>query len=259
MITTGKYRADGPFGCTHTCGNGLNGPTFNSHCAFDTEFINLKDENKECGPLKRGPLDYPIPVEHASGGLLDQKPMICGGYEFVCTKKLTTECYMLDMKEWTKFADLKKPRSGHSTVVISNDDAGERLWIVGGHDSNKLVTEYVYSDKTVKYGPDLPKEFFDMKWPYCMVQIENGSVIMIGHGHPVIFSGSEFVQLANELEYPREKSACAMFFSNKHGRNVIAVVGGIPSQTEEGDPGPRTGILDYSKTQAWDWHIGNLF
>ena len=145
---------------------------------------------------------------------------------------------------------------------------GERLWIIGGlsdragHVTKKGITEYVFPNKTVSFGPTLKKDTLDMTWTNCMLALDNGSVIILGHGFPVIFNpeNNSFKKLSKKLDDPREKSACAMFNSEKHGkRPVIAVIGGLGGvETTASNESSSTRVdfktyfLDYTTTHEWE-------
>ena len=238
-----------------------------------TEIINLQRTDNTCSKLR----GYQIPVTSASGGLLNGKPVICGGQS--AYKDTLNACYILENvhvvgllstwleRKWLSFVSMEKPRSGHSSVVI-NDKDGERLWIIGGlsdragHVTKKGITEYVFPNKTVSFGPILKKDALDMTWTNCMLALDNGSVIILGHGFPVIFNPEDksFKKLSKKLDDPREKSACAMFNSEKHEkRPVIAVIGGLggvevttPSNVSSSRVDFKTYFLDYTITHEWE-------
>ena len=87
--------------------------------------------------------ELPISLDGATGGLIGNTVIICGG----------DECYSLTSEKATLVTHMSVWRGGSAGIVI-NDTT---LWVTGGYiDFGVLApTEYVTMTKTVP-GPDLP-------------------------------------------------------------------------------------------------------
>jgi hypothetical protein len=68
---------------------------------------------------------FPTELRFASGGLLDHKPTICGGYDGNNNRR--NECWQLINNQWKPMFYLKSKRSSHASLVINN-----QLIISGG-------------------------------------------------------------------------------------------------------------------------------
>ena len=91
MITTGHLRHDGPGRIGH------------EECRT-SEVINLEDENKSCDNLDR----YELGVHGATGGVLNGKPIICGGsYHWQDSFQDYTGCYIFEENSWRNLTILK--------------------------------------------------------------------------------------------------------------------------------------------------------
>ena len=87
-----------------------------------TEVIDIMDETKICNNLG----DFPALVSWTTGGLVDGKPIVCGGQDSVPAYK--KECYILEDNIWKLLTSLNEPRSQASGTVLDSD----HLWITGG-------------------------------------------------------------------------------------------------------------------------------
>ena len=70
-----------------------------------TEVIDIMDETKVCNNLG----DFPVLVSWATGGLVNEKPIVCGGQGGTPTYK--QGCYIFEDNAWkllTKEWELKK-------------------------------------------------------------------------------------------------------------------------------------------------------
>ena len=94
-----------------------------------SEVINLEDENKSCDNLDR----YELGVHGATGGVLNGKPIICGGlyepYEPPRGRGWYEDhdgCYIFEENSWRNFTSLVGKRG------IAGISDNSYLWITGG-------------------------------------------------------------------------------------------------------------------------------
>ena len=88
-----------------------------------TEVIDIIDETKVCNNLG----EFPVLVSWATGGLVDGKPIVCGGQGGTPTT-YKQECYIFEDNSWKLLTSLTEPRSQASGTVLNSD----HLWITGG-------------------------------------------------------------------------------------------------------------------------------
>ena len=86
-----------------------------------TEVIDIIDETKVCNNLG----EFPVLVSWATGGLVDEKPIVCGGQDATTFKQ---ECYSFEDSAWKLLTSLTEPRSQAGSTVLN----GDHLWITGG-------------------------------------------------------------------------------------------------------------------------------
>ena len=118
-------------------------------------------------------VNYPIAIHGAIGGLLEGKPIICGGTASAYT---SNKCYKMTSKQSYQFAIMSTVRS-HAAGVVINDST---LWITGGkdHNANALSSsEFIQLNGTMP-GPELPIPLVG----HTMVNIDNDLTMVIGGG-----------------------------------------------------------------------------
>ena len=110
--------------------------------------------------------DFPISVAGATGGLIGDTVIICGGNKI-------DECYSLTSEKATLVTHMSVWRYSAASIVI-NDNT---LWVTGGNSNNGLLasTEYVKMTGTMP-GPDLPM----VLWFHAMVAINSTCSMVIG-------------------------------------------------------------------------------
>ena len=117
--------------------------------------------------------DYPIEAHGATGGLVGDTVIICGGID--SDWNYVDECYSLTTEKVMLVTHMSVPRRGAVSIVI-NDNA---LWVTGGYYYEVLATsEYVTMSKTMP-GPDLPIALES----HTMVAINKTCSMIIGGGH----------------------------------------------------------------------------
>ena len=112
-----------------------------------SEILDLSDQKKfQCADW----LDYPIDVYAATGGLVGQVPVICGGnrgYGF--SNGYKDECYKVTGNK-AVFLGKMKTKRGYAASVVLNDTV---LWVTGGWNGFTLSsTELVYSNGSISNG-----------------------------------------------------------------------------------------------------------
>ena len=209
---------------------------------------------KRCASLA----EYPVRTLWATGGVLKEQPLLCGGWNLSHDHQPLSACYIHDYTEniWRLHAHMTTGRYSHASVTM-----GDRVWITGGHDKHKTLksTEYLYSNGSVFHGPDLPHG----RQAHCMVDLLDGRVMILGGNTEKNGSGGQQSEMRNEvLIYDSinqlftsapslmtgrpHHPACALFYSEKHdNRPVVMIVGGSSPGSYE--------FLDFTNPSAkWE-------
>jgi len=209
----------------------------------DCQVVDMSS-NKTCSNLS----PYPFTTHLASGGVLYEVPIICGGYT---NGKATDKCYKYNISSqtWELLAKMTTPRTNWPIAVINGT-----LFAAGGYNGGSLSsTEYIYSDGTVAPGPNLPNS----KNNHCSVTLHDGRVMIIGsnsYDQPkkvLIFNPKdESFTNGPSLLYNRDYAACTLFKSPMHNyRPVVLAAGGMYQRSAE--------ILDYTNGNAWE-EVGSI-
>ena len=98
------------------------------------------------------------------------------------------QCYLLNMttKSWMFLTKMTRKRRGSASVAIN-----ESLFVTGGYNDEETSlksTEYIFLNKGVLPGPDLPSSRFY----HCMVTLPSGLVMIIG-GYPPQYLKNAFI------------------------------------------------------------------
>ena len=212
---------------------------------FGTSDLSMEVHNVSNGQTcqNRWPKEFAIDVEDASGGLLNGKPVICGGYRpdrSINTKSYKSDlCYILhsvngeqDSLNWKAFTKMRVPRNYHSIASLENP---HRLWIVGGSDYDGLImeTEYIHENSSVEQGPNLHHGILNT----CVVQVDEDLVMLIGGSgqYPGEYTNKTWVfshssrtwREGPELNAHRTRLGCGKMYSASHKRDMIVAVGGF--------------------------------
>ena len=136
-----------------------------------TEVINMDNYIDTCNNLE----EYPVDTRWAVGGLINDKPLICGGSKgSVSNTDVIKSCYMFDGSSWSFFANMDKARREAAGIALDR----ETFWITGGVD-HKTTSEYIHSDGSVTTGPSLASLGSGF-YGHCMVKIGDGRIVLIG-------------------------------------------------------------------------------
>ena len=152
--------------------------------------------------------DFPIDVYGATGGLIGDTVIICGGYD---DGSYVDECYSLTSEKATLVTHMSVGRSGAASIVI-NDNS---LWVTGG--GGLASTEYVTLTGTM-LGPNLPM----IVWSHAMVAINRTCSMVIGgvsYTNYAYYFASTFFYDQNEGEWITGPSL--MQARESHGAGII--------------------------------------
>ena len=165
--------------------------------------------------------DFPISVLGATGGLIGDTVIICGGED--SNWNHVDECYSLTSEKATLVTHMSVARYGAASIVY-NDNT---LWVTGG--AYHTSTEYVTMAGTM-LGPDLPMALDG----HAMVAINSASSMVIG-GFTNDFSALTFFYDHNEGEWINGPSLMQARYSHAAGivtdevtdEHFVAATGGF--------------------------------
>jgi hypothetical protein len=166
--------------------------------------------------------DYPIQVQGAVGGLLNQgDPLVCGG------APATNVCYVVNKPGQS--SEMLEER-GYSASLTLNSS---HLWVTGGYNGNVWLqtSEFVSIGQPSVQGPDLPNAVGN----HCLVGVNSSTALLCGGSN----NGGDL----NECHYmdledhswsqgpfmmtKRRTRSCGIFKSAAHqGRNIVIAAGG---------------------------------
>jgi hypothetical protein len=113
--------------------------------------------------------NFPFSVEGATGGLIGNTVMVCGGYDKI---SYVDKCYSLTSQGKTLVTHMSLGKMDAASIVL-NDNI---LWVTGGYNYfYQIPTEYVTMTGTMP-GPDLPKGLSD----HAMVAINSTCTMVAG-------------------------------------------------------------------------------
>ena len=118
--------------------------------------------------------DFPISVEGATGGLIGETVIICGGgYESDYNHTIYDECYSLTSEKATLVTHMSVEREYAASIVLDDNI----LWVTGGWSGafHFASTEYVTMTGTM-LGPNLPQALTN----HAMVAINKTCSMVIG-------------------------------------------------------------------------------
>ena len=176
--------------------------------------------------------DFPISIQGATGGLIGDAVIICGGY---AGGSIVDECYSLTSEKATLVTHMSVSRLDAASIVI-NDNT---LWVTGGsyygnYGGSLASTDNVTVNGTM-IGPDLPMA---LKY-HAMVAINSTCSMVIGGYHNPDSFASTFFYDHNEDEWitgpslmqARDSHAAGIVTDEVTGEHFVAVTGGYYSDT----------------------------
>ena len=228
-------------------------PEYQSAASSNCEVIDILNSSKFCANIP----SFPVSIWTASGGIVSNVPMICGGELFddeYQGKSMENSCYIFDLTSnaWKLLAKMSVARSDFASVPMNG-----ALWVTGGSTrkglqmakSEDITTEFIYLNGTVLPGPNLPSPRDD----HCMVTLHDNRVMILGSENGTTDSKSVIIyepdtenfSTAPSLQFDRNGAACALFYSPLHeNRPVVLAVGGYNTDTAE--------IYDYTHSNEWE-------
>ena len=217
------------------------------------EIIDLNHSNARCKFLA----EYPLQIDEASGGLVGNIPVICGGHDGSGPIDL---CLAYDQQEnqWKSHASLQSKRKNHATVGLPDDDG---LWISGGSGRSSILssTEIIYPNKTSKLGPSLRKPLYR----HCVHTLKTSKMEFLvtgGSTNDGSTAETSFLDWDTQqfrsgptMNYKREEHGCCVFRSKAHQNRPVALVAGSFS----GDGIDTAEVLDFTLENP-QWEIRKL-
>ena len=158
-------------------------------------------------------------VNYATGGLLQNSPIVCGGFNW----RFSKDCVVIGQPEMKMIEE----RDSAASVVLDQNT----LWVVGGYNGNRLCsTEFIKLGQPSAKGPDLP---FTISY-HSMIQYDEKSIYIIGgwQNDSRFYNKTWIVDPTNKfkitegpsLNKGRNGHGCAKMSLN--GRTILVVAGG---------------------------------
>ena len=211
-----------------------------THTASEIIDLTIKGGNK-CENWPK----FPISVSEATGGLIENNVLICGGYD----GRYIDECYSLSNKKATFVTYMSVKRTDAASVVV-NDDT---LWITGGYDYPNTLASSEYIKMTgTRSGPDLPMALEG----HTILAINSSCSMVIGGMNRDTFDITSTFYYDNNndvwtngpnLNQGRYDHASGMIIDEFTNENFVAVTGG------------GLGIDSTELLQNNEWIQGNFF
>ena len=184
-------------------------------------------------------------VSHATGGLLQISPVVCGGDNEM--DNTTNDCIVIGQPE------MKMIEKRQDAASVALDES--TLWIVGGFGNNGnndlRSTEFIKLDQPSAKGPDLP---FTIRC-YSMIQYDEQSIYIIGGYQNYSCSRNTWIvdptkgfqiKEGPSLNKKRYNHGCAKMTFD--GRTILVVAGGLGEDSETLD---SVEILAPSGNNVW--------
>lgn len=207
-----------------------------------TEAINLK-KRKKCQNFHP---DFPARIVHATGNLVSDRPIICGGSDDPTGKNVKTDCWMLTLRGWEKTkTQMNQMRALPASVVFQDS-----LIIAGGYNSRDYMlasTEVMTSTSTLQF-PNMKTEAYG----HCMVSFNDKIMVIGGFGRNGITaethiydSGFKFISDGPSMIHARSGHGCGIFYEPaENDHQLVIVVGSFSANANTAE------ILDLSVAQG---------
>jgi len=217
--------------------------------AKTSEVIDILEFDKTCKNLESAPTQRWAAV----GGVLEGRPLICGGFNGTHSFK---DCFYVAGDQNHNQPSMAQIRSFATSMVLKDQDSNEEyMWVVGGfYDVDLSTTEFVYANKPAKAGPSL--DFIVAH--HCMVQTaEDAIYIVAGKQEGEMTNKVWIVDPTNNFKVTQGPSllanryfhSCAAMKDDDTGSVKIVVAGGFGSH----GPTASVEILDTSSADnAWE-------
>ena len=192
----------------------------------------------------------------ATGGILQNQLLICGGCDFDNHKYCKNTSKNVSIIAMPKCFEMKMPRRNMSSVVLSDS----KIWVTGGVNDiaispGTMSTEIISLDQPPVPGPDLPffvgdhsMEIVDPKTIYLIGGMQNGQT---SNKTWIIDPTNNFqIKVGPSLNMARDSHSCSKM--KIEGRIFLVVAGG------QDDSGPLDSVelLDITyPDQGWKFGI----
>merc|ERR1712156_582368 len=204
-------------------------------------------EDKTCKSLDQAPNNRWASI----GGVLNGRPLICGGFNGTDSFK---DCFYVERNRTYENTSMTEIRSFAASVNLKDQSSNDYLWITGGYyqiDVN--TTEFLYSNNTSVPGPTL--DFIIAH--HCMAKVDDDTIYMVGGKQDGEISNNVWVadptnnfavKKGPSLKDARYFHSCAAY-EDSAGVKKIVVAGGF------GPSGPLNSveILDASTSNEWKY------
>ena len=200
------------------------------------EVLDLTNENVECKNLAPFVKD----INGATGSLIDDEPVICGGYT---NEGFSDECYTIDEFKTKLFNKMTTKRAYAASIKV-NDTL---LWISGGYNGFNILklTEFVENGLSIP-GPELPLPLMS----HVVVTLSLDLVMVIGGRSPdMSYSTRTFYfdfqawMAGPDLKLGRFDHSAGVLIDSATKENLIVVAGG--------NGGCDTVEILYPRSNAW--------
>ena len=179
----------------------------------------------------------------ATGGILQNSPIVCGGSIYGIASK---NCVVIGQPEMEM--KMIEKRSGAASVALDQST----LWIVGGCNGDDLsTTEFIKLGQPSVKGPDMPFRIYG----HSMIQYDEKSIYIIGgkQNNSILSYKTWIVDPTNvfqitegpSLNKGRADHGCAKMTIN--GRTILVVAGGFGN----GGHFDSVEILDPQGNNVW--------
>ena len=173
--------------------------------------------------------NIPIGVWKATGGLIGNTVVICGGRDGSYNQ--VDECYSLTSEKVKFVFHMSVSRENAASIVLKDNT----LWVTGGYggmNGNYLASTEMVTITGIIPGPDLPMALIS----HAMVAINNTCTMVIGGSHTGYFNdySATFFYVHNEGEWingpslmqGRYDHAVGIVTDKVTNENFVAVTGG---------------------------------
>ena len=194
-----------------------------------SEVIDLDRPNVKCKSLGM----FPEQTSGDVGGVLDGKPIVCGGDYKNCYKLSSNRTFI-------KVARLQYERHLAAAVVIRTDSTSS-LWITGGqHDfMPQLTTELLPSGGGRQALSEVLLPYQNGLFAHCLTKINDNTVILLGgysfardsqQNRTWIYHIQEQENdwtAGPDLQRGRSHFACGSLMDSNNGQDIVVVTGGM--------------------------------
>ena len=191
-------------------------------------------------------------MHYGGGGLLNDTPVICGGYYTGKVYNYESACYYHNKitNAWKLLGNMHNARSEFGFAQLNGG-----FWVTGGHaPSLTTSTEIIHLNGTISLDKPLPT----VQAGHCMVTLNQNDVLIIGGYPPANFKKTMFYKKNSRsytngprMNHNRYSHACCVFNSQLHkGQPVVLAAGGAF--------GPTVELLDYTQENA-QWTVSKHF